>query len=275
MTSAKAPSGGWEGLAPTATQTCVLVIAPQEPHHTLASLLSTSQLAATPLGPCRFTWAHTADDGLRLLCATPFEACVVDSGLGPGSIGLLRAARVQGWRRPLVFCTRMDDQWLRAEAQAAGASDVLSHAALSPNNLGRVLQAAIQRCRFEETLRFGEEMVRILVEGTRDLAIFMLDREGRILTWNQGAERITGYSALDVVGHHVAMLFTVEDRESLKPAAVLRHAEQHGRHEEDGLRMRKVGPQFLVNAVVTPLYGENGQLRGFSKVMRDITPRPA
>ncbi|MCA1818738.1 MAG: PAS domain S-box protein, partial [Halobacteriales archaeon] len=247
------------------------MVAPEAGDTLLASILSTSQLAATPLGPCRTTWAHTVEEGLALLAGQPFEACLVDSGLGPGCIAFLRSARAGGWRRPLVLFTSVGQHDMQAAAQAAGASDVVVKTSVSLNTLGRVIQAAIQRSRFEDTLRFGEEMVRILVEGTRDYAIYMLDREGRVMTWNQGAERITGYSPLEVVGHHFSMFFTEEERAELKPAAMLRHAVARGRFEEEGLRVRKDGSQFWANVVVSPLYGADGQLRGFSKVSRDVT----
>ena len=257
------------------TETAILVVAPDATDQLLSTILSTAQLANTPLGPSRITWAHTFEEGMNLLSGRPFEACLVDSGLGPGCIAFLRSARTQGWRRPLIFCTSVGQHDMQAAAQAAGASDILLKTSVSLSTLGRVIQAAIQRSRFEETLRFGEEMVRILVEGTRDYAIYMLDREGRVLTWNQGAERIKGYSSLEVLGHHYSMFFTEEDRANLKPAENLRHAVSHGRFEEEAWRTRKDGSRFWAHVVITPLYGADGQLRGFSKVSRDITPKKA
>lgn len=262
---------GWLQGMPGADQTAILVVAPDDPGQLLASMLSTAQLAQTPLGPTRLVWAHTADEGLARLVQEPFEACIVDSGIGAGSIALLRQARRQGWRRPLLLCTSVGEHDLVTAAQAAGATDVLVKTSVSLNTLGRVLQAAIQRSRFEETLRFGEEMLRILVEGTRDYAICMLDREGRVLTWNQGAERITGYAQGEVLGRHFSMLFPEEDRTALRPAAILRDAVSRGRHEEESWRVRKDGSRYRAHVVVTPLYGPDNALRGFSKVSRDVT----
>jgi PAS domain S-box-containing protein len=256
---------------PGPDQTPILVVAPDDAGQLLASMLSTDQLARTPLGPTRLVWAHTVEDGLAKLGSEPFEACIVDSSIGAGTIAFLRHARRQAWRRPLLLCTSVGEHDLVAAAQAAGATDVLVKTSVSLNTLGRVLQAAIQRSRFEETLRFGEEMLRILVEGTRDYAICMLDREGRVLTWNQGAERITGYSQGDVLGRHVSMLFPEEERAQLRPAAVLREAVSHGRHEEEGWRVRKDGTRYRAHVVVTPLYGEESALRGFSMLSRDVT----
>jgi PAS domain S-box-containing protein len=125
----------------------------------------------------------------------------------------------------------------------------------------------------ERELRESEERLRILLEGVQDYAIIMLDAEGRVASWNAGAERILGYRAEEIVGRHVSTFCPPEDIAQGKPAYKLRVAATEGRFEEEGLRVRKDGTGFWGHAVITALRDEHGRLRGFSKVTRDITER--
>jgi PAS domain S-box-containing protein len=118
-----------------------------------------------------------------------------------------------------------------------------------------------------------EELFRRLVESVRDYAIFMLDPEGRIATWNLGAERIKGYAAGEIIGRHFSVFYPPEDIAAGKPAWELREAERLGRFEDEGWRLRKDGSAFWANVVITALRGEDGVLRGFGKVTRDLTSR--
>ena len=127
--------------------------------------------------------------------------------------------------------------------------------------------------RSEELLRESEERFRLLVEGVKDYAIFMLDPEGRIVTWNRGAERIKGYGSGEVVGQHFSIFYTDEDIERGHPAAELRLAAAEGSYEERGLRVRKDGSRFWASVVITALRDAEGDIRGFAKVTRDITER--
>ena len=119
----------------------------------------------------------------------------------------------------------------------------------------------------------SEESIRLLVESVKDYAIYMLDPEGFVISWNQGAERIKGYSAQEVMGKHFSCFYLEEDMRQGKPMLELQQAAIWGRYESEGQRQRKDGSCFWVNAIVTALYDENGQLRGFAKVTRDITER--
>jgi PAS domain S-box-containing protein len=112
-----------------------------------------------------------------------------------------------------------------------------------------------------------------LVEGVRDYAIFMLDPEGYITTWNQGAQRIKGYEAEEIIGEHFSVFYTDEDVERGHPEEELRVAAAEGSHEEEGLRVRKDGSTFWASVLITALWDEDGELRGFAKVTRDITAR--
>ncbi len=136
------------------------------------------------------------------------------------------------------------------------------------------LEAAVARLQSSErNLRQSEERFRLLVEGVEDYAIFMLDPQGRITTWNLGAERIKGYKAEEVLGKHFSLFYPREDLERGHPEEELRVAAEEGSYEEEGWRVRKDGSRFWANVVITALRDKAGGLRGFSKVTRDVTER--
>ena len=125
----------------------------------------------------------------------------------------------------------------------------------------------------QEDLRHSEEIFRLLVEGVSDYAIFMLGPDGRVISWNEGAERIQGYEVSEVVGEHFSVFYTEEDVDRGLPGEELRVAAIEGRFEEEGWRVRKDGTLFQADVVITALRDEAGNLRGFSQVTRDITAR--
>jgi PAS domain S-box-containing protein len=127
--------------------------------------------------------------------------------------------------------------------------------------------------RNQRELRHNEEVFRLLVEGVRDYAIFMLGPDGRVVSWNEGAERIQGYEVSEAVGEHFSVFYTEEDIERGLPGEELRVAAIEGRFEEEGWRVRKDGTLFQAEVVITALRDEVGNLRGFSQVTRDITAR--
>jgi PAS domain S-box-containing protein len=127
--------------------------------------------------------------------------------------------------------------------------------------------------RTQEILRESEERFRLLVDGVKDYAIFMLDVEGRVTTWNLGAERIKGYESEEIIGEHFSIFYTHKDVERGRPEEVLWLAAADGRYEEQGIRVRKDGSTFWADVVITALRDEAGDLRGFAKVTRDITER--
>ncbi len=114
---------------------------------------------------------------------------------------------------------------------------------------------------------------RHLVEGIADYAIFMLDLNGRIRSWNVGAERLKGYAAAEVMGRHFSLFYTEEARRNDHPARELIAAAETGRYEEDGWRVRKDGTTFLANVIITPLRDPSGRLEGYAKVIKDVTAR--
>ena len=121
----------------------------------------------------------------------------------------------------------------------------------------------------------SEERFRLLVESVQDYAIFMLDTEGRVVTWNAGAERLKGYRAEDIIGRSFEVFYPAEAVASGWPQHELRNAIAHGRFEDEGWRLRQDGTRFWASVVITALRGKDGTLRGFAKVTRDLTARRA
>jgi PAS domain S-box-containing protein len=124
-----------------------------------------------------------------------------------------------------------------------------------------------------EALRASERQFRLLVAGVVDYAIFMLDPNGIVSSWNSGAERIKGYTADEIIGHHFSRFYTERARAAGVPARSLNTALQEGRFEAEGWRMRKNGSLFWASVVIDAIKDERGQLIGFAKITRDITER--
>ncbi len=130
-----------------------------------------------------------------------------------------------------------------------------------------------ERKAAEETIRRSEEEFRLLVQGVTDYAIYMLDLEGRVTTWNPGAQRIKGYQASEIVGQYFGRFYTDADREAGEPAKALRIAAAEGRFEKEGWRVRKDGSPFWAHVVIDPIRNDAGEIIGFAKITRDITER--
>ena len=135
----------------------------------------------------------------------------------------------------------------------------------------KVTRDLSDRREAEERLRASEEQFRLLVERVEEYAIYLLDPTGRVASWNSGAEKIKGYSAAEIVGKHFACFYTAEDIAAGRPQHNLELAAQQGHIRDQGLRARKDGSTFQADVVITALRDESGQLRGFSKVTRDVS----
>ena len=125
----------------------------------------------------------------------------------------------------------------------------------------------------ERALYESEQRFRLLVQGVRDCAIYMLDRDGRITNWNSGAEAIKGYQADEVVGEHFSKFYTEEDRANGEPERALKTALTEGKYEREAWRVRKDGSLFWAHVLIDPIYDEEGEHVGFAKVTRDATDR--
>jgi len=137
----------------------------------------------------------------------------------------------------------------------------------------KVTRDLTRRREHEETLRQSEERFRLLVEGVSDYAIFMLDTNGYVVTWNSGAERIKGYQANEIIGQHFSRFYPPDVVEGGWPDHELQIATETGRFVEDGWRIRKDGSKFWANVMITALRDEGGRLRGFAKLTRDLSER--
>ena len=132
-------------------------------------------------------------------------------------------------------------------------------------------QREAERHEAERVLRESEERFRLLVDEVRDYAIFFLDLEGQVMTWNMGAERIKGYRADEIIGQSFVRFYVPEDLKADAPGRLLRRATEQGVATDEGLRVRKDGSRFWAYVVLTSLHDKSGRLRGFAKVTRDIT----
>jgi PAS domain S-box-containing protein len=144
-------------------------------------------------------------------------------------------------------------------------------------SLHRAHQQAEQNAKelSETNKRLSEsnERFHLLVQSVKDYGIFALDPQGNIISWNTGAENITGYKAEEIIGQHFARLCLPEDTESGKLERELQEATATGRYEEEGWRVRKDGSRFWAHVIITAIRDESGQLHGFSKVTHDMTER--
>jgi PAS domain S-box-containing protein len=139
----------------------------------------------------------------------------------------------------------------------------------------KVTRDLTDRRHAEETLRTSEERFRLLVEGVKDYAIFMLDPRGNVVSWNRGAEAITGYRAEEILGRHFSTFYPAADVSGGKPPWELEVALREGQYEEEGWRVRKDGSCFWSSVLITAIRGAGDRLIGFAKVTRDLTERRA
>src|SRR3954470_14814787 len=184
-------------------------------------------------------------------------------------------------RRELETATRdgrvEDEGWrIRKDGQEFWANTVIT---LLRNDKGemtgfaKVTRDMTARRHAEEELRQSTEIFQLLVSSVRDYAIFMLDPNGNIATWNKGAERIKGYKPEEIIGSHFSRFYSEEDKANHKPERELEIARREGSVEDEGWRLRKDGTRFWANVVITAVFDRTGELRGFAKVTRDITER--
>ncbi|PSP56756.1 hypothetical protein BRC82_01385 [Halobacteriales archaeon QS_1_67_19] len=137
----------------------------------------------------------------------------------------------------------------------------------------KVTRDMTDRHEYEEQLREQKERFETLVREVKDYAIFLLDADGYVQTWNEGAEQLKGYEKNEIVGEHFSTFYPEDDREAGRPEKNLGAAVENGRVEDEGERVRKDGSRFWANVIITALHDDDGSLRGFAKVTRDMSER--
>ena len=137
----------------------------------------------------------------------------------------------------------------------------------------KVTRDLTARKETQDALHRSEQTFQLLVESIQDCAIFMLDPDGRVASWNAAAERIQGYRAHEIMGEHFSTFYPPDDVAQGKPQWALEIAEREGRHEDEGWRVRKDGTRFWANTVISPMRDSQGGLIGYAKVTRDLTQR--
>jgi len=139
----------------------------------------------------------------------------------------------------------------------------------------KVTRDLTERRLAEEELRRSQQRFRLLVQSVIDYAIYMLDTDGRVTSWNAGAERFKGYAEAEILGEHFSRFYTEEDRQTGIPRIALETARREGRFEAEGWRVRKDGSRFWASVIIDRVRDDDGQLIGFAKVTRDLTERRA
>ncbi|HEX8430888.1 MAG TPA: PAS domain S-box protein, partial [Longimicrobium sp.] len=139
----------------------------------------------------------------------------------------------------------------------------------------KVTRDLTERRHAEEVLRESEERFRLLVSNVREYAIFMLDPDGRVASWNAGAQRLKGYAADEIIGRHFSLFYPAADLAAGKPKWELEIAAREGKYEEEGWRVRKDGSTFWANVLITAIHDDRGVLVGYAKITRDLTERRA
>ncbi|WP_414127730.1 PAS domain S-box protein [Rhizobium jaguaris] len=199
--------------------------------------------------------AQTSACTFRLGAGTP-------EGTKPRFCSLLASRNVRGQ------CDRRGPRYL-----AHAAIDAIRNAEGDLLGFAKITRDLSERRKAEVKLTRSEEQFRILVQGVADYAIYMLDPQGRVSSWNLGAQRIKGYTQREILGQHFSRFYTQEDRAAGLPWRALDIAAEDGRFENEGWRVRKDGSRFWASVVIDAIRGDDGCLLGFAKVTRDITEK--
>lgn len=221
----------------------------------------------------------SGEEAIQTTFSTRPDLVLMDIQL-QGEMDGIQAARVIRGRMdvPIAYLTAFADEDTLARAKITTPFGYV----LKPYD-ERELRAAVEialykhendrRLEEERTARKAAEEFRALVDAVQDYAIYKLDAEGRVVTWNVGAALITGYTASEIIGGPTSILYPAEAREARRPEIELEIAATEGKVVSEGWRIRKDGSLFWVSSTTTALFDEAGQLRGYAKVSRDLTER--
>ena len=218
----------------------------------------------------------SAADGLELFERERID-CIVSDYEMPRMNGLefLETVREVDTEIPFILFTGRGSEEVASEAIATGVTDYLQKE--SGVDQYEVLANRIDNCvskvRTQEALENSEEEFRHMVDAVTEYAIFMLDVDGRVTSWNRGAEQIKGYRRDEIVGEHFSVFYPEADREAGRPARLLEEAATENHVEDEGWRVRKDGSRFWATVTITALFDDDGDVRGFAKVTRDMTER--
>jgi len=250
--------------------------------------------------------AGTAEEGLLQIARGGIELIVLDQRLNQEMSGLefFRRINEAGHNVPAILVTGLQEEGLVVEALRAGVRDFVPKTPSFLDHLEPIVTRVLaqvrterelaesrilarehearrreleheiaQRKRVEHALREAEEYLRLMVESVKDFAIFTVDPQGRIVSWNAGAEQLFGYPEPEVLGEHLAILFTPEDRAGGIPEQEIATASAKGRASDERWHFRKDGSRFFASGVLAPIFDEENRLRGFTKIARDVTQR--
>jgi PAS domain S-box-containing protein len=220
--------------------------------------------------------ANSGEEALRLLDRQEFAVVLLDVRM-PGMNGFETAGKMRAWPKtvntPIIFISaHASDEFPIIDAYKLGAVDFLVKP-LVPEILRAKVAGFIELTKERDRARREAEIVRLIIHNTKDYAIFMLDPQGRVTTWNMGAERLKGYRADEIIGQHFSRFYPQEDIDRGWPEHELAVAVETGRFEDEGWRLRKDGSRLWANVVITTLRSESGEVLGFSKITRDLTER--
>jgi PAS domain S-box-containing protein len=207
-------------------------------------------------------YGYSAEEAIRKHFSIFFPAEEIQAGKPEQELATARRSgrfEIEGW------CARKDGSRFWADVVTTPAYDKDGKLL----GFGKVVRDLTERRTADERLR----MMKLLVESVRDYAIFLLDPSGRVSSWTIGAERIKGYRAEEIIGQSFTRFYTREDLTLGKPMRLLKEAMAEGRVEDEGWRVRKDGSRFWANVVITALRDERGELKGFAKVVRDLSDR--
>ncbi len=220
--------------------------------------------------------ARSGEEALDLVRTHDFAVILLDLFM-PGLSGFETAKKIRADARtrttPIMFLTANDmDRAQIEEGYALGAVDFFVKP-LSPVIVRAKVAGLVGLFQEKQQARHQSEQLRLLVQGTTEYAIFMLDPDGRVISWNTGAERLKGYRADEIIGQHFSKFYPQEAIDRGWPEHELKVAKTEGRFEDEGWRLRKDGTPFWANVIITPLRDESGRLLGFSKITRNMTER--
>ncbi len=223
----------------------------------------------------------TGADAIRLAREYRPDLVLMDIRLQGSMDGIEAGCQIrQELHLPIVFLTAYADETTVQRAKSAEPFGYL----LKPfedQELHTAIEIAMHKreaeklalAQSQEQLRQSEERFRLLVDTLKDYAVFLLDVQGRIVSWNRGAEKIKGWSQNEIVGKHFSVFYQAEDVVRNRPDKILWTAAQEGRVCDEGWRVRKDGSRFWADVVVTALHDPEGKLLGFAKVTRDVTEK--